>query len=296
MSNKTKLRIMVAILVLSVGLAAVFAASLVFNTYRDRQGQAFFAALSVDVVPRPRTLPIGDDAREGQRGNQGNEQNTPPANGNGTVETDSEPTPTPIPTPSPTPFVPILDFDALRQQYPDIIGWIQSEGTVINYPLVQYTDNDYYLERLPDRTRHRWGSIFLDSRNNADFSSQAMTIYGHNMASGDKFGSLKQYENQQFYERHNSMFIFTPTANYLLVIFAGYIVDSRIDSEVPPMTFEGQADFDRYIREVKGRSFFNSDVEVSYGDRIVYLATCHGSSATTPWRRIIAGKLVELDW
>ena len=43
--------------------------------------------------------------------------------------------------------VPYMDvnFDSLLQTNPDTVAWIKVEGTKINYPVVQSTDNDYYL-------------------------------------------------------------------------------------------------------------------------------------------------------
>jgi sortase B len=274
--NKLKLRIMVIILGLSVAMMLYFAVSLVLEVYRNRQGEAFYASLSVDFIPRPAlpTLPpLNNNGNAGLAVGSGGEENT-----GAELE-------------EPKVFVPFLDFDELRKEFPNIIGWIQSEGTVINYPIVQGADNDFYLTRLPNGTRHQFGSIFLDYRNAADLSDTGSSIYGHNMRGDDMFGSLQRYRNQQYFENHASMFIFTPTANYMLVLFAGYQLDSRF--EAPPMGFGGEAEFDRFVADIRRRSVFRSNVEVRYGDRLVFLCTCV-YAGTSPQRFIIAGKLVEL--
>ena len=63
-----------------------------------------------------------------------------------------------------------IDFDKLKSINPDIIGWIYSEGTVIDYPVVQGSDNDYYLRRLLDGSYNIAGTIFMDYKNSSDLS------------------------------------------------------------------------------------------------------------------------------
>ena len=186
---------------------------------------------------------------------------------------------------------PFVDFDALREIMPDIVGWLQSYGTPINYPIVQGRDNDFYLRHLPDKSRNKLGSIFLDYRNAADFSDQNILIYGHNTDTGDIFGSFKNYRNQQYFEAHSSMFIFTPSADYELILFAGYLLDSA--HEVPPMKFDDEAQFEQFISNIKRRSVFKSDTDVNFSDQIVFLCTCTTGGSRNE-RLIIVGKLAEI--
>ena len=62
-----------------------------------------------------------------------------------------------------------VDFDALLEKNPHVVGWLYCEGTNINYPVVQGADNEQYLRRLLDGSYNRAGTIFLDSRNASDF-------------------------------------------------------------------------------------------------------------------------------
>ncbi|MCL2752899.1 MAG: class B sortase [Defluviitaleaceae bacterium] len=270
-NNKIKLRILIAILVLSAGSAIVFAAIILHDIITTRQGQDFFAQMSVPIVQ----LPVNPPQQNIVADDESNDDN---------IDTIAEEEPF---------LLPILDFEAKRELAPNIVGWIQSPGTVINYPIVQGADNDFYLDHLPNGRRNSMGSIFLDYRNEADFSSQNMFIYGHNMASGDKFSSLRQYENRAFFEQHSEMFIFTPHQNFVLEIFAGYNINSAI--EHPPMYFESEIDFERYIENLRSRSFIRSDVQVSYNDQLVFLVTCVYAD-DNPWRSIIVGRIIALDW
>lgn len=254
--NKTKLIILYIILALSLATMAFFGVYLIIEMQTTRQGQAFYDSISVEFKPRL----------------------TPAAQA-------------PIPLEVEESFTPFIDFVAKQENFPDIVAWIQSEGTTINYPIVQGDDNDFYLHHLPDKSRHRMGSVFMDYRNSPNFLDRATIIYGHDMASGDIFGSLRHYASQSYFEQHSSMFIFTPYSNYQLLLFGGYILDSAY--EIPPMHFSGADDFYSYIADIRRRSIFTSYVEVSYGDRIVFLATCVADGAISD-RLIIAGILLEI--
>jgi sortase B len=268
--RRRKLKVLYAILALST-IAMVVLAVMLFREMREiRQGQDFFAELAVEIPIMPITPPPTP---------------TPPPAPN--------PTPEPIeePEPEPEPFEPMVDFEYMREQMPNIIAWIVSEGTVINYPVVQGTDNDFYLYHLPDGTRNQLGSIFIDYRNLADFSDNATFIFGHNMQSRDKFGTLLYYADQEHFDQHPEMYLFTPTHNFRIELFSGFEVDSAL--EIPPMYFTSAGHFYSFIEEAIRRSTFESSVQPSFGDRIVYLVTCADFGPITQ-RVIIVGRLVEM--
>ena len=83
-----------------------------------------------------------------------------------------------------------VDINKLKTFNLDTIGFIKVMGTNINYPFVQSTDNDYYLNRSYDKTYNNAGWIFLDYRNN-EFNDKNTIIYGHGRINGTMFGSLK---------------------------------------------------------------------------------------------------------
>ena len=91
----------------------------------------------------------------------------------------------------------------------EIIGWIYSDGTPINYPIVQTTNNEYYLRRLIDGTYNQAGSIFMDYKNSSDFSDYNTIIYGHNMKNDSMFGTLTSYESQDYYNEHKEMYLYS---------------------------------------------------------------------------------------
>ena len=181
-------------------------------------------------------------------------------------------------------------FPTEFKELPSFIGWIYSEGTKINYPIMQGSDNEYYLSHLPDGREGRQGAIYIDFRNAGDFTDRHTLIYGHDMRSQDMFGSLKNYRRQEYYDLHPTIIIETLKKRFELVVFSAYLVDAA--REAPRIFFYDDKDFKRYVYEIKARSIFKSDVQIAEIDRIVSLCTC--STEYEHARLIVVGKLVEI--
>ena len=182
-----------------------------------------------------------------------------------------------------------VDFETLRQTSKDAVGWIYSENTPINYPIVYGEDNVYYLEHLHNGDFNLNGSIFIDCREPADFSCKNTVIYGHNMNDGSMFASLRKYRDAAYYPEHPCLYIATPDKYYRVDIVAGLITEST--SYIYAFDFETEEQFLAYIESAKASSTFQSDVEVDVDDQIVTLSTC--TYEIDNGRYVIIGKLVE---
>lgn len=185
---------------------------------------------------------------------------------------DDETDPT-LPTPLPDNTVwPEVDFDALRDINDDVVGWISLEDTHINYPIVRGENNDYYLNRLFDRTGNGAGSIFMDYRNSGDFTDPNNVIYGHRMNNGTMFADLANYSNREFFDNHPYLLIVTPEAKYKVEVFSAYIADTTMPSW--DLSFDGDDVFLNWLGSMKTRSYFERDMEFTAEDRVVTLSTC----------------------
>ena len=184
-----------------------------------------------------------------------------------------------------------VDFDALQAINGQAVAWISSDDGSIHYPVVQGTDNDYYLNHLPDGTINRNGSIFVDFRNQADFTDKNTFIYGHNMLDGTMFASLSRYSEAGYYEAHPSLLLVTPERSYSLQVFVGCVVPGN--SDIYQITYQDEEDFSAYLKKVRAMSEFSSPVEVAENDRIVTLSTCayHYEDA----RYVLLCKLVPMQ-
>lgn len=192
-----------------------------------------------------------------------------PSNAQGTDEPDSAQQ---TETPQTQSGAPIVDFAALSRINPDIVGWLYCEGTQINYPVVQGSDDEYYLDHLFDGTENANGCLFLDSRVDASFSSVHSIIYGHHMRSGAMLAALDGYKCQSFYDAHPTMLLITPDATYKVRLFAAYVADPSEDAW--EVSFANDGEIQAWINTAISRSTFASNVKPTPGDRLLTLSTC----------------------
>lgn len=167
---------------------------------------------------------------------------------------------------------PTVDFEALAEINPDIVGWITIEDTEINYPIVQGGDNQYYLKHLFSGEYNSSGCIFLDSRVSADFADRHSLLYGHHMKNGTMFSGLDKYKKQEYYDAHSIGLLMTPGGNYEVKFFAGYV--ASVDNMAWDVVFGSDAEFEAWLESSRERSCFESDVPVAVTDRILTLSTC----------------------
>ena len=123
-----------------------------------------------------------------------------------------------------------VDFAALQEINPDVVAWIRIPG-VLEYPVVRGGDNSYYLNHTVQKTYNIAGSIFLDYRNERDFSDSKNIIYGHNMKDGSMFHVLRNYQDIDFFQKHTDMEVYLPdgrTLNYQITTCEQVSADSEI--------------------------------------------------------------------
>jgi len=156
----------------------------------------------------------------------------------------------------------------LREKYPDAVGWLTVANTNIDYPFVWYKDNDYYLRRDLDGNYALAGTLFMDCRCKADFTSQNTIIYGHHMKNSSMFGTLKSFADNDFFAANPYGAIYLPHETLALEFFA-YLVVYHTDEEI--YSADLSEDYLAYV-EQKARQY--RGVGLTDGDRIVTLSTC----------------------
>lgn len=165
-----------------------------------------------------------------------------------------------------------VDFDKLLAQNPDVVGWIYSPDTAINYPVVRGSDNDYYLHRFLDGSYNAGGTIFMDCVCQRDFSSDNSILYGHHMNDGSMFASIRDYWREGYYEAHPVIYLNTPGQNYKIQLFTAFVTDA--DSEVYTVSFPNEDNHRWYLNWTQSMSNFKSEVVPAMEDKLVTLSTC----------------------
>lgn len=194
-------------------------------------------------------------------------------------------------------FTPLYDMNS------DIKGWIIIPSTVINYPVVETSDNSYYLSKGFNKTKDNHGTLFLDYRDNINPMSQNLIIYGHEMRDGQMFHSIRNYANVDFYNSSPIITFNTLYNNEKWEVFAAFIANT-----VPSQgyvfnylitNFSSSNDFTSFINEVKARSLIKTSVDVNPGDTLLTLSTCTYELPEARFvvmaRRVRKGEALDVD-
>ena len=178
---------------------------------------------------------------------------------------------------------PILKkYETLYNKNRKLIGWLKIEGCDIDYPVMQTSNNEYYLDHNYNQEYDKNGSLFLDKDCDAAFPNDNMIIYGHHMKSGKMFGNLNYYSKESFWV-DNKEFTFDTiyeTGTYAVM----YVFRSKIYSE-EEIVFKyyqfidatSENEFNSNMEEMANMSLYDTGVTASYGDRLITLSTCDSS-------------------
>ena len=114
-------------------------------------------------------------------------------------------------------------YRAAYNENNDLVGWIVIPNTTINQPVVQATDNDYYMRRNFYKEYERRGSVFMDYRNSIDTFNKNTIIYGHNYLDSTMFSDLENYKDIEFYKTAPVIEFNTIYQNYKWKVFAVFL-------------------------------------------------------------------------
>lgn len=165
-----------------------------------------------------------------------------------------------------------VNFKKLRKKYPDVKAWLYSKGTIINYPIAQGKDNDWYLHRTLDGTWNGAGTLFIDIGNKKPFKEFLTIVYGHHMRDGSMFGSLVKYRDGEYYQKHKVLRLYTPKKNYNIKVIGGCTIPG--DSERYKFDFADEEDKQEYLDWMTQNNEVAAEEFASPDDRIVMLSTC----------------------
>ena len=257
------------VLVICMGAAAYMGYMAVSELLDRRAGKDYYAELAKTMensAAAPAATAVAEENEPPKQTEEGLQENS------GDFRTGSE-----------------IDFETLWKSCPDVVGWIRIDGTVIDYPVVQGVNNQFYLSHLPNRAQNDAGSIMMDIASEGDFSSMVSILHGHHMSTGAMFGDLDEYADPEYFAAHPTLRLMTPQGDYDVAIFAGYHVDGNTYGY--DTGYADAEEFDKFVADAVLRSNFAADVDVQFGDRLLMLSTC--AYVQEDARFVLLGKIIE---
>ena len=183
-------------------------------------------------------------------------------------------------------------FVSLRLQSSDIIGWL-SIGSMVDEAVVQ-RDNSFYMDHNVKGQQDVNGAIFLDAFISLDTRPYALILYGHNMRTGARFGSLRNFDNISFYRKYPFIDFTSIYEEGSYIIFS---VGSVSTEENDPnfldffgLTSNRKDKRLQAIETLQAVSAFTETIDVVIDDQILLLVTCEDQEVN---RRIVAARRIR---
>ena len=174
----------------------------------------------------------------------------------------------------------MLQLEEFQKQNSDIVGWIEIENTNINYPVLQTSDNSYYMNHNYKKEESKNGSIFIDKDFSWNPPSSNLLIYGHNMKNNTMFQDLLKYKDRNFYINHPTIRFTTNEQDVyfeIISVFESkvyYTSDKNVFRYYYFINSKSEEEYNEFVRNAKNASLYNIDNTAVYGDQLMTLSTC----------------------
>lgn len=182
----------------------------------------------------------------------------------------------------------------LQEQNNDIVGWIEIKDTNINYPVLQGSDNEFYLTHNYKKEKTEKGSIFLTKDYDWNKPSCNLLIYGHNIRNGQMFQDLLKYEDKEFYYKHPTIRFTTEDEDAEYEIISAfkskvyYKYEKNVFKYYDFVNANTEEEYNDFVENAKNASLYETGIEVEYNEQLITLITC--SYHTEDGRFVLIGK------
>lgn len=160
----------------------------------------------------------------------------------------------------------------------ETVAWLTLPGTLIDYPVTQAKDNDFYLDHNIYKKKDPVGSIYLDYENDLKKGNNNLILYGHSLATDNMFSDLLKYKDQNYFDSNNTIYLFGNGKLEEYKAVAGFVMDMAKKDQVfhfnEFINADDQFNTRDYAEEAKKRAVVKNDIEIGEKDQLITLSTC----------------------
>lgn len=169
------------------------------------------------------------------------------------------------------------DFEALKQINGDVYAWITIPGTQVDYPVLQSDIDNKYLDTNIDGTSGYPGCIYSNVCNSKEFDDYITVLYGHNMKSGEMFGSLHNFDDADFFKEFETYTVETEKAYFVYSVYAAVNYNNKlIPAYFDVKSISGRDEFLESLEKCRENTatYFNDKIEIAEDDKVLVLSVC----------------------
>lgn len=170
-------------------------------------------------------------------------------------------------------------YEALKIN-PDTKAWIKIDNSNIDFPVLQASDNDFYLKHNILKEEDKNGAIYLDYEVDLDKNPENIIIYGHNMLNTDVFSDLTKYKKIDYLKSHPTIRLYYDGYEYQYKVLGGFIIDINSKERYFPFNayiYENDKfNSQDYIKKAKSlkKVWTDENVEIKKDSKLLSLSTC----------------------
>lgn len=176
----------------------------------------------------------------------------------------------------------LSEYEKLYEENNDLYGWLRIEETVIDYPVMHTPENpNYYIHKNWEKEESNAGTPFVDTRTILGETENTI-IYAHNMKNRTMFGSLREYKDKTYYEKHKYIefdTIYEKSKYEIIAVSKAVVYYEKEPPKGEYLFYEhtelgSKGEFDAYVKTAKENAYFETGVTAEYGDKLITLCTC----------------------
>ncbi len=164
-------------------------------------------------------------------------------------------------------------INSLKVKYnnTDVIGIIRIPN-VLEEPLVQTDNNDYYLHYDVYKKENINGASFLDYRTNIK-ESKKLLIYGHSNIEGTvPFVKITGYNDKDFMDKNPYIYLIDSNGSRKYEVFSSYIENK--DFDYVNLNSFGGLTYKEHLEKLRNKSFVKKEIELEEESKVLILQTC----------------------
>lgn len=193
------------------------------------------------------------------------------------------------------------EYKKLKEKNNDFVGWINVEGTNIDYCMMQSKDDpQFYLYAGFDKEYEYAGTLFIKEFSDLNKPTDVILVYGHNMKNGTMFGTLRRFEDKEFLKENGGIIV--DSLNGRREFEVTHVLRVRVNvpggDPFPYYTysdFKNEEDFARFAEQCEEYEIYDSGATLNYGDKFVMLTTCEYTWADGTGRLVVMGRDVTKE-
>ena len=165
----------------------------------------------------------------------------------------------------------------LKEINADVAGWIQIDGTPINYPVMHTPrDPDFYLSHGFDKKSSVYGMIYMDAGCSPDKNGMNYLLYGHHMKNGSMFASLKRYQSEEYCKKNPQIrFDLTDSCGKWEIFAVLRISAANLTREKNKMLAAGtREDYQALMEYVEKNCLYDTGGLPQWPQKLLTLVTC----------------------